>query len=379
MAKCYVCQVDITPENETEEHIILNACGGRLKSKDLLCKTHNSNFGDTFDVELAKQTNDIANLLLIKRHRGEPQPIKGKLESTGEDYYLQYGGKPIMTKPVINEEVDGQKIQLSITARDEKEMRTILEGLKRKRYPELDVEKSMETANYRNEYFDEPIHFQSTIGGKEVFKSITKSTINYFILKGGDRKYIVDLLPYLQGTTELEIVWMHFPDEIIYTPTENEVSHIIRIVANPAEKILYAYIELFNIHNFIVKLSDNYDGVAMDETYAFDLIEIKELVRTIPLNYTRGQLLELFTNKDGKPFEKVQRRFERVLSIAMKRQSSNHNQELISRAINNSLGKHPEGVPITKEMIDELVRETMKEITPMILHQFKRRNGHNEE
>ena len=88
--------------------------------------------------------------------------------------------------------------------------------------------------------------------------------------------------------------------------------------------------------------------------------------------------MELFTNKDGEPFEKVQKRFERVLSIAMKRQSSNHNQELISRAINNSLGKHPEGIPITKEMIDELVKETMKEITPMILHQFKRRERNEE-
>ncbi|MBK8089045.1 MAG: hypothetical protein IPK31_14495 [Chitinophagaceae bacterium] len=117
VAKCYICQVDITSTNETEEHIILNACGGRLKSKDLLCKNHNSLFGESFDSELAKQTNDLANLLLIKRHRGEPQAIKGKLESTGEDYYLQYGGKPVMTKPIINEDIDGQQIQLSITER----------------------------------------------------------------------------------------------------------------------------------------------------------------------------------------------------------------------------------------------------------------------
>lgn len=379
MAKCYICETDIITANEAEEHIILNACGGRLKSKDLLCKTHNSNFGDTFDAELAKQTNDLANLLLIKRHRGEPQAIKGKLQSTGEDYYLQYGGKPEMTKPIISEEVDGKKIELSITARDEKEMRTILEGMKRKRYPELDVEKVMETAKYRNEYFDEPILFQSTIGGKEIFKSITKSAINYYILKGGDRNYITHLFPYLQGMEDLEVVWMHFPDEIIYAPIDNEVSHIIRLVGNPTERILYAYIELFNIHNFIIKLNDNYEGVALDETYAFDLIEVKELLRSIPLNYTRGQLLELFTNKEGKPFEKVQRRFERVLSIAMKRQSLNYNQELISSAINNSLGKHSEGVPITKEMIDELVREIMKEIDPMILHQSKRRCKQDEE
>jgi hypothetical protein len=63
----------------------------------------------------------------------------------------------------------------------------------------------------------------------------------------------------------------------------------------------------------------------------------------------------------------------------MKRQTSSHNQELISKAINNSLGKYPEGTMITKEMIDELVNVTMKEITPMILHQFKRRKKNDEE
>ncbi|MBK8089044.1 MAG: hypothetical protein IPK31_14490 [Chitinophagaceae bacterium] len=34
-------------------------------------------------------------------------------------------------------------------------------GAKRKRYPELDVDQAMATAEHRNEYFDEPIHFQS--------------------------------------------------------------------------------------------------------------------------------------------------------------------------------------------------------------------------
>ncbi|MBB3185920.1 HNH endonuclease [Microbacter margulisiae] len=373
MAKCYKCEVELTSDNESEEHIILNACGGRLKPKNLLCKTCNSGFGDSCDKILADSTNDLSNLLLIKRHRGEPQSIKGKLTSTGEDYYIQYGGDPMMSKPIISEVVDGEKVELSITARNEKEYKQILKGLKRK-YPQLNIEEAIKTAEYKKEYLDDTIHFQSTIGGKEVFRSITKSAINYFIYKGGDRKYIVHLFDYLDEKEDLDIVWMHYPENTIYAPVESEVSHVIRVIGNPNEKILFAYIELFNVHNFIIKLNENYDGVPMDETYTFDLIEIKEIIRVIPLNYTRGQLLDLFENKDDKPFLKVQKRFERVVGLAMKRQSSNHNQELISRAINNSLGKYPEGTIITKEMIDELVKDTMKEITPMILHQLKRKN-----
>lgn len=70
---CYVCDVELIKENETEEHIILNAIGGKLKSKKLICKVCNSNFGGRIDDSLAKQLNPIANLLNIKRERGKPQ------------------------------------------------------------------------------------------------------------------------------------------------------------------------------------------------------------------------------------------------------------------------------------------------------------------
>lgn len=373
MANCYKCDTLLTEANRSEEHIILNACGGRLKSKNLLCKGCNSEFGETFDAKLANATNDLANLLLIKRHRGEPRPIKGKVESSGEDYYIEFGGKPIMSKPIISEEVEGEKIELSITARNEKEFRQILTGLKKK-YPQLDIEKTVESATYKNEYLDEPIKFQSQIGGEDVFKSITKSAINYFILKDGENTYIKHLMSYLEGVDEADTVWMHYPEQPIYLPAEDEVSHIVKLVGNPEEKVLYTYIELFNVHNFIVKLSEEYEGQPLDETYVYDLIKMEEIQRVVPLNYSRGQLLDLFENKDAKPFSQVQKKFERTLTIAMKRQSSKHNQDLIVKAMNNSLGKHPEGTEITKEMINELTNELMKEITPMILHHFRKQN-----
>ena len=53
MSKCYVCGVELTEDNKTEEHII-NAIGGVLKSKNLICKQCNSDFGDEIDSFLAK-------------------------------------------------------------------------------------------------------------------------------------------------------------------------------------------------------------------------------------------------------------------------------------------------------------------------------------
>ena len=35
---CYICGKELTKLNESEEHIIPNAIGGKLKSKKLICK-----------------------------------------------------------------------------------------------------------------------------------------------------------------------------------------------------------------------------------------------------------------------------------------------------------------------------------------------------
>ena len=55
MIKCYLCGTEITEENKTVEHIVLNSIGGRLKSSKLICKNCNSKFGNTFDACLSKQ------------------------------------------------------------------------------------------------------------------------------------------------------------------------------------------------------------------------------------------------------------------------------------------------------------------------------------
>ena len=137
---CYKCEVQLTEENASEEHIILNACGGRLKSKGLLCKKCNSDLGDQFDRELAETTNDLANLLIIKRHNGEPQPIRTIHKATGEKYNIEYGGAPVQSKTNYEITVDKDgKGRLSINAKNEKEFKKTLSGLKRK-YPDLDID-----------------------------------------------------------------------------------------------------------------------------------------------------------------------------------------------------------------------------------------------
>ena len=50
MSRCYLCGTLLNESNRSVEHIIPNAIGGHLKSKNLLCKDCNSNTGQKIDV-----------------------------------------------------------------------------------------------------------------------------------------------------------------------------------------------------------------------------------------------------------------------------------------------------------------------------------------
>jgi len=132
MNKCYLCNKEITEQNTTIEHIILNFMSGRLKSSNLICKDCNSKFGDSFDAKLSKQFDFFANILDIKRERGKVQDVVMTRESTGEKYKVTPDGKSIINKPTIERKKieNGEKIY--IQARNIDELKNILEGFKKK-------------------------------------------------------------------------------------------------------------------------------------------------------------------------------------------------------------------------------------------------------
>ena len=92
MSKCYLCGKLLNEANSSVEHIIPNAIGGHLKSKNLLCKDCNSNTGQNIDATLSEQLNFIANMLNIECDRGKPQAFKIKDGKTGELYRCLLGG-----------------------------------------------------------------------------------------------------------------------------------------------------------------------------------------------------------------------------------------------------------------------------------------------
>lgn len=369
MSSCYRCKEKLTSNNSSVEHIIINACGGKLKSTELLCSECNRIFGEKFDSELAQTTNDLANLLLIKRERGNPQKIKGVSSESKKECYFEYGGDISMTKPDIDlirldsENISERKINVKVP--NTKILQQTLSGLKRK-YPNLDIKNALEKAKNNQERFNEAIEFKSSIGGHGVFKSILKTAINYHILKGGQRNEIEHLFPYLEGHVSMNVVWMHYPDSLIYTPIENEVTHIIKLVGNPTERCLYCYVELFNVHCFIVQLNKEYSGQEIDEDYIFNVHTHEVRSGKTNLKLSRDQLLKLFSERDSKPFANVQKRYERILRISQLIQHKHHMNRAISEAVENSFRGLKPGTAVNEEILLKMRNEVFRALQPFL-------------
>lgn len=91
----------------------------------------------------------------------------------------------------------------------------------------------------------------------------------------------------------LSCVCYYYPEKAVYERNENEISHILFLRGNPKEKILYCYIELFNVYNFIVIINDNYEGKSVKESYIYDIENKNVIDNTIDLEITRHELLNL--------------------------------------------------------------------------------------
>jgi hypothetical protein len=370
MDQCYACDCEIVKENASVEHILLNSCGGRLKSKKLLCKKCNSELGERYDAELAKQLNHFANILLIKREKGKPQPTEAINDRTGETYSIGEDGRPRLSKPEIVEEKKDEMVQLSVKANNAKELYKILKGLKRK-YPQLDIDSILSGAQEKELYIDEPLHSNISVGGPEANQSIVKSAIDFYLFKQNSRINILQIISNLKyGNSNLDVEPINL-EKSIYEIDKNSVCHFIAIIGDEVESVLYSYVEYFGIYGFIVKLNMDYTGPEIFDTYCFDVLKGKE-VHPKTNNFIDSRSIRDYSLPKSDPrFDVLRERVGRVLTIAFKRQNDNEIGRIAKKSWEESLGKYPEGTIITSEIASELSSAVYKNMMPYILRNLK--------
>ena len=296
ISHCWRCENVLSKSNSSLEHILLNSCGGKLKSRNLLCATCNKKLGESCDAVLANQLNLISLLFNVKKEGGAKQPkFKGLVDPDGIHYRLIPGKKlmPELEKPIIHIERVGQDVNFSITVRTMDEFIDKVIELKVE-FPDLDIIEILRDARETNEFVGKQMEFGTDIGGIATCKSILKTAINYYIYSGGSREVIAHLIHFSHDEEPINCVWFHYPEKTPLSQPERSRCHNIYLKGSKQTGLLYCYVEYFDTYSFLVKLSTDYRGEDLLKSYSYDVVSNKEVPTKINSDLSRVELERIF-------------------------------------------------------------------------------------
>lgn len=166
---------------------------------------------------------------------------------------------------------------------------------------------------------DEHVNFHLTIGGELAFRSIAKTAVEYYVLKTGDVDTVNHLIPYLKGDEEKNVVRIFMTQEPVCRLEPGEICHLIHLESNIKDRLLYAYVEFYSVFSFLVLLSNCYNCSEVNETYCFELNQVKELKKDIKLGLTKIDI-NMTHKPDTLDWAVVEMRSNRFLKICQIRQ-----------------------------------------------------------
>ncbi|QHT67412.1 HNH endonuclease [Rhodocytophaga rosea] len=330
MYNCYNCNITLNETNKSEEHIIPNSLGGQIKSYNLLCQKCNSYYGETIDRELHEQTGLFSDLLNVKRDRPN-QNIKVELKAkSGESHYYGpnlspfsklYFTPPGKTKPIV------------LFARNRDEMLKLVEKKKKelesKNYINFSLKEFTEYPEGEVKYFSNKLSKEvGTVGfgNKDFFRALCKIAVNYCLYCGVDTSLVTNAITFIKGEHTINYISrFYYPSHYkIHSLGSDEVSHLLYLVGDYKNQVLYCYIELFNVHNVIVLLNNEYNGPEFEKTYCYDLINSREVLeKKVIIRLHRLHFLDLLklTSNDNALYEHDMR-LKRLNKIIEQRQAA---------------------------------------------------------
>jgi len=336
MRQCYKCGVDLLPEHEatlenkklkkfkSEEHIIPNFCGGFLTSYNLLCRSCNNELGD-LEGKLAEKMI-VARLLSHDIDRGkQANKFKsGKTDDTNTDVLISRESWKFR-KPQYKLSDEGEILELMV--KTDKEASKLLNGLSRNnsKINTLEIIKNLELT-----HFEERINFNHhKFGGKAIHRAMAKIALNYFLYHDYDKKWAFELIDYVIGDgIEGKFATPYYSFISIHELEDDEISHVLYLKGDPKKQLLYCYIELYNIYNFIVVINDEYTGKNFVEKYCYDVLKKIELDKKINLSLIHNPLERMQHDQlyNDQHFQQIQpevtKRFDRFLRLLEKIQGS---------------------------------------------------------
>jgi len=370
---CIKCNTPITPETNSEEHLFQNSIGGMLTVPGVLHRDCNNEAGNSWDAALAQQMNPLCLFLGIVRDRGDSPPLR-VTTTAGENLKLHAGGGLSLANPSFAVVETDKGPAISLHARDKAEARRMLEGAKRKRFPNLDIDKILRTFDVETSYPQGAIMLSFSFGGREAGPAMVKTALTFAHVVGIDTRACDLGLSYLRDQTTPAPFGYFDDQDLVRNRQAGQPIHAVAVTADPVSGTLQAYVEYFGVVRIVVGLSNSYDGPAIHHSYGVDPLTGLEIGADVePLAFTAAELEAIYRYERTSP-EAQTRNFSPILDTAMKRQFEKEKNRAVADAVGFAFRNcgAKEGDILTPEQVRKLGGLVAHRLQPFLLRHMVR-------
>lgn len=373
-SRCAVCSCELSPENDSSEHVIPNAIGGRLKVRGFICADCNSSKGAEWDAALAKRLNGLCVVLGVKRERGSvpDEPIE---LASGRELRLRANGEMTLRHPIVDnpgQPVPGETLTVRVQARSVEEARRISRELEA-HYAEQGgrLENIIVEDNYT--YDIDPTQFQASIGGEGASHSIVKTALAFAHHCGVSWEKCEQAQKSFRGEIDPCFGFYSQPEDVIVREHASPCHYLV-LRGCPVAGQLLCYVEFFSLHKMIVCLSTDYTGDDITHTYGIDPTSGEAVDVCVGFDFGSISIEKLYAY-ELLDTDLVEEAMGRIAPFIMRRSHGLALRNAIERAVERAQERTRE------EMGDEYEEGTLdyryvfEELQPFLLHMIRLRRA----
>lgn len=356
---------------QSNEHILLNALGGKLTSPAILDKTTNDEFGSSIDAALANVLLLFRGFLDARSGEGrQAPPIRGMTTSDGQKYNVLPGGKPELAHPKIEFKKTETGIIVSGRVRNEAELQRIAG----RKFAQLGIqEKAIKAGSQSSEEYVPMLKTTITFS-PEAWRAMAKMACNLFahqrasmfIESGFDaiREFI------LRGVGDSwDFVAVNTRPVDLSGTALGQLDHLIAVVGDSYSGTVRGFVALYEHLQFVVNL-----GTASFDTPFMTTYRLNQLTQSDRFDAEQDQTIEMpeFCRYDEEHYAALLQAMgtgvNKIMLIAMERMCASALNEMIERSRRDGFGE-PDGKPITQEQIDRFSRSLAERVVRLLIHE----------
>ncbi|UIZ94896.1 hypothetical protein GBN67_08065 [Acinetobacter johnsonii] len=323
MNKCTLCIKPINENNQTDEHVIPQAIGGRLKVKDFICITCNNKSGHQWDSILSDQLSFFSTSLNIKREKKLPNYLVKTLD--GKEYLRQPNGDFILIRPMDNviKNKDGS-FNVKIEAPNLKVAKDLIKKvIKENNLSSSAQDLMLKNIKHSSSPIDQLIVNEISFGGIESGKSLVKTALAMAFTIGIDLKQCDLATGYLLENKEACFGYFYSKNKDFIKNREDIPFHCVHIKACSASRRVYGYIEYFGAFRIVLSMASNYLGEDKVGSYMIDPINSRKIDLDIDLDVNDDDIQRIYNYEMYDP-EEYKNAIGTILGLIVEKSRTNN-------------------------------------------------------